>query len=186
MEADFEVQRTIKEGGADGLLMPSQDDWTHQCARRQQGMIDGLGRGVKMLHPTARCRLSLRCMTSVMTLAWGPQICRATREMRAEEGKTPALSVVVHVRRYVDVLHTRTCAVTECSFLCMFGSSYRVPETNCVHPFASSLFSRQEENVNASNVKLVMPICGSRFGKNCTFMSRLTAQRKKREGDVEP
>ena len=36
MEAGFEVQRTIKEGGADCVLMPSQDDWTHQCARRQQ------------------------------------------------------------------------------------------------------------------------------------------------------
>ena len=28
-------------------------------------------------------------------------------------------------------------------FVCTSGSSYRVPETNCVHPFTSSLFSQQ-------------------------------------------
>ena len=33
MESEFEVQRTIKECGADGQLMLSQkSDWTHKCA----------------------------------------------------------------------------------------------------------------------------------------------------------
>ena len=54
MEAEYEVQRTIKraehhqEGGADGLLMPSQEsDRTHQGACDNKGTIDGLRKGEK-------------------------------------------------------------------------------------------------------------------------------------------
>ena len=82
--------------------------------------------------------------TLVMTLVSGARSAGQRERCVQKNCKTPALSVVVHMCRYVDVLHTHTCAVTECSFVCTFGSSYRVPETNCVHPFTSSLFSQQE------------------------------------------
>ena len=79
--------------------------------------------------------------TLVMTLASGARSAGQRERCGQKNCKNPALSVVVHVCRYVDVLCTHTCAVTECSFVCTFGSSYRVPETSCVHPFTSSLFS---------------------------------------------
>ena len=84
--------------------------------------------------------------TLVMTLVSGARSAGQRERCGQKNWKTPALSlsVVVHMCRYVDVLHTHTCAVTECSFVYTFGSSYRVPETNCVHPFTSSLFSQQE------------------------------------------
>ena len=80
-----------------------------------------------------------------MTLVSGTRSAGQRERCGQKNCKTLALSVVVHVCRYADVLHTYTCAVTECSFVCTFGSSYRVPETNCVHPFTSSLFSQQFE-----------------------------------------
>ena len=75
-----------------------------------------------------------------MTLVSGARSAGQRERCGQKNCKTPALSVVVHMCRYVDVLHTHTCAVTECSFVCTFGSSYRVPETNCVHPFIITVF----------------------------------------------
>ena len=77
-----------------------------------------------------------------MTLVSGARSAGQRERCGQRNCKTPALSVVAHVCRYVDVLYTHTCAVTECSFVCTFGSSYRVPQTNGVHPFTSSLFSQ--------------------------------------------
>ena len=81
-----------------------------------------------------------------MTLVPGARFVGQRERCGQKNCKTPALSVVVHVCRYVDVLYTHACAVTECSFVCTFGSIYRVPETNCVHPFTSSLFSQQQQH----------------------------------------
>ena len=69
--------------------------------------------------------------TLVMTLVSGAKSAGQSERCGQMNCETPALSVVVHMCRYV-----------ECSFVCTFGSSYRVPETNCVHPFTSSLFSQ--------------------------------------------
>ena len=64
--------------------------------------------------------------TLVMTLASGARSA-GQRERRGQKNcKTPALSVVVNVCSCVDVLHTHTCAVTECSFVCMFGSRLKL------------------------------------------------------------
>ena len=70
--------------------------------------------------------------TLVMTLVSGARSAGQRERCEQKNCKTPALSVVARMCRYVDVLHTHTCAVTECSFVCTFGSSHRVPETNCV------------------------------------------------------
>ena len=67
-----------------------------------------------------------------MTLVSGARSAGQRERCGQKNCKTPALSVVARMCRYVDVLHTHTCAVTECSFVCTFGSSHRVPETNCV------------------------------------------------------
>ena len=67
--------------------------------------------------------------TLVMTLVSGARSAGQRERCGQKNSKTEALSVVVRLCRYVDVLHTHTCAVTECSFVCTFGSSHRVPET---------------------------------------------------------
>ena len=51
--------------------------------------------------------------TLVMTLVSGARSAGQRERCGQKNCKTPALSVVVHVCRYVDVLHTHTCAVTE-------------------------------------------------------------------------
>ena len=82
--------------------------------------------------------------TLVMTLVSGARSAGQRERCGQKNCKTPALSVVVRMCRYVDVLHTHTCAVTECSLVCTLGSSHRVPETNCVihshhHCFSNTL-----------------------------------------------
>ena len=94
-----------------------------------------------VLECTVQAEPEVFAQTLVMTLVSGARSAGQRERCGQKNCKTPALSVVVHMCRYVDVLYTHSCAVTECSFVCTFGSSYRVPETNCVHPFASSLFS---------------------------------------------
>ena len=91
-----------------------------------------------MHHATARCKLFAQ--TLVMTLVSGARSAGQRERCGQKNCKTPALSVVVHMCRYVDVLHTHTCAVTECSFVCAFGSSYRVPEKLCPSNHITTVF----------------------------------------------
>ena len=82
--------------------------------------------------------------TLVMTLVSDVRSAGQRERCGQKNCKTLNLSAVEHECRYVDMLYTHTCAVTKCSFVCAFGSSYRVSETFCVHPFTSSLFSQHK------------------------------------------
>ena len=65
-------------------------------------------------HSTVQAEPEVFAQTLVMTLVSGARSAGQRERCVQKNCKTPALSVVVHMCRYVDVLHTHTCAVIEC------------------------------------------------------------------------